>query len=147
VNAKFGHYYQLTAEERKQFSSRLLELHKVISESEDENYTHNVFSRNASNSCGTAACAVGHALWHIKRFPGLEHHKLSFTSVVNGAKFGLIRPEGANAYFGPRAWENIFDLLAYDKPPNEVTRADALRHIERQITEVYGCTLIEERIE
>lgn len=168
----------LTNHQRKTFSSRLLTLHQVLSESADENYYHaSVIERFdgkhsrledyaeesphlASNTCGTAACAVGHAVWHYEKFPGLPVHlneKGEPTGINNTQLYknnGLdpdeytYSLESTDLYFGPGAWDLIFDPDAYYQEHKvdeyNVTRAMAMKRIQDYITGALGCKLVED---
>lgn len=156
----------LTPEERKQFTERLLTLHQVLGESADENYGHSFIIKHfgndgrygylkevmphlATNTCGTAACAVGHAVWQHHRFPGLP----IWFSDDGKTPLGLAYPNGesdseiTDAYFGPGAWRYIFDTGAYlsehNTDANGVTRSMAMKRIEDFVTQRLGCKLIE----
>lgn len=135
----------LSPAQRKMYTQRLLTLHQVLGESEDENYYHPAVIRHGfSNSCGTAACAIGHAVWHAERFPGFEVEYDSFGRPVGTAN-------GSNQYFGPNTWRYIFDGDAYkgEYPSitslcgDGVTRAMAMKRIEEYVEQVLGCKLIE----
>lgn len=156
----------LSPEQRKEFTQRLLTLHQVLGESADENYGHSFIIRHGfdpddyivqlsprlqHNTCGTAACAVGHAVWHHEKFPGLPvlfDHKDRPSGLQNFVDGGYMDDaDVSNMYFGPGAWRYIFDAGAYEQEhgaeSGRVTRAMAMKRIEDFVTQRLGCKLIE----
>lgn len=146
----------LSKEERQRFTERLITLHTVLGEDTSTEYKHDIWTQRTpygffkylrtGQSCGTAACAMGHALLHIDRFPGLQRLDNTAHEILVDA-YGPYNPGiGAFDYFGPDTMKYIFSPYAYDGITTDieaVTRAMAMQRIEDYITTVLGCRLIE----
>lgn len=80
----------LSKEDRSKYTMRLVTLHGILANEEDIEYKHEIWT-NTSKSvlnkikglvtgnqhCGTAACALGHAILYRDRFPGMVVHEHS----------------------------------------------------------------------
>lgn len=149
---------ELSKEQRVQFTERLIKLHTILGQDTTTEYRHQVWTQytpygffkrlRTGQHCGTAACALGHALLHRDQFPGLP--VFSFEDLaremarVGNYDFQPFTPTaGSAAYFGPDAFTYIFSPLAYAVQANQVTRQMAMDRIEQYIREVLGCQLIE----
>jgi len=153
----------LTPARKRTFVRRLLKLRDILIDAPPENYDHSVITEK--RDCGTAACAVGHAVVHHKQFPGLpvyfdgDDWNLEYTAYPDWMaelyrdQFAqwykeheefedLSTYSSSDTYFGPFAWAYIFDTNAYPKPTADVTKYDAIQRIEDYITKVLGCELI-----
>lgn len=145
----------LTPARKHVFVRRLLKLRDILIDAPPEQYDHNVITESG-RTCGTAACAVGHAVLHYKKFPGLRTVKSYngdrdldpgvvpswMNELDNKAIDDLYIERATDYYFGPFSWSYIFDVYAYDKSPSKVTKFDAIQRIEDYITQVLGCALI-----
>lgn len=142
----------LSKDERKMYTERLLKLHGILADAPPENYNHSVYTKQNGfwkrmrTGCGTAACAIGHACLHASEFPGFQVSDVRAIA-PDAVKIGMLQPitpikTSQNLdYFGPGSYRAIFDLGAYNKPDEKVTKYDALHRIEQYITTVLGCKL------
>jgi hypothetical protein len=152
----------LSKADRKMYTERLITLHNILAEDTSTEYKHQVWTQNkpygffkrlrTGHSCGTAACALGHALLHADRFPGLpmldNRALIEYTRKYEGEEEARrIQPFtpifGSADYFGPYTMDCIFSPNAYGVRAEEVTRQMAMDRIEQYITQVLGCKLIE----
>lgn len=147
----------LSKEDRSKFTMRLVTLHGILANEKTIQYKHDVWTENGSNifqkikgaitgnrHCGTAACALGHAVMHRDKFPGMvvqENPKAAqrVLGITDASPAGHQTFE----YFGPHAYHYIFHGGAYNKPVDEVTREDAMERIVQYIEQGLGCKLIE----
>ena len=143
----------LSQEERKLYTGRLLKLHQIIADNhENTHYRHQlwVYTGNTTSKqthCGTAACAMGHAMIFADQFEGFD------PNIYMRGSYSWEWPDNdemmkASAYFGPQAFEHIFSWNAFGEGRVfDITREEALERIETHITEYLGCKLIEEKID
>lgn len=147
----------LSKEDRSKYTMRLVTLHGILANEEDIEYKHEIWT-NTSKSvlnkikglvtgnqhCGTAACALGHAILYRDRFPGMVVHEHS-PEVQRILGIAPASPAGFDTfnYFGPGAYKHIFSSDGYNKPAEEVTREDAMERIVDYIEKGLGCALVE----
>lgn len=136
----------LPYEQRRRFGNRLRRLHAYLGTLKPQQYDHDALVTDLPSekapSCGTVACAFGHAVTSgkFKDIPATAyvprnvkpdakglyhendiHYKVLKASVTAHLKANGIDREGhypnmelaADSYFGPGAWDNIFDICAF----------------------------------
>jgi hypothetical protein len=168
---------KLAAKDQRRYANRLLQLMDYLKRIKPERYRHDCLvdvERYRSdggvpkNSCGTVACAFGHAVisgkfphmgltiraWHPNPKVNRKDHNYrgseDIVSMKTNSGKHLSSEKEANKFFGPGSWEHIFDSHSDNYPGYgrfswdgyRVTRQVVIARIEKFVKESYNTTCI-----
>lgn len=157
MSQKYDFASDLTERQRKTFAERLLRLRGLLQSLSPKQYIHEEWVRtlgpeaSKGKTCGTVACAMGHAAANPVMFPTLNLKvRLSDYSWADPGDFVIVTKDGrddvhesvwAGDYFGEYAYNDIFlgeVFDGYDDFDATVTRGMVTRQLAKLARERYG---------
>lgn len=143
----------LTERQRRTYAERLLRLCVLLQNLPNKQYRHDIWvaslgkEESKGKTCGTVACALGHAAANPAIFPGLNLRVLE--SEHEPGEFDLVAKEGepdvwddenaSDSYFGLDAYHEIFTGGGFNTERIEnITKSMVTKLITRFVAERYG---------
>jgi hypothetical protein len=133
---------------KRTFYQRLDKLHAILKALKPRQYNHTRYivpgTLTPPATCGTVGCALGHAVVS-KQFKNIGiYWDGSDLTLANddGDAFGQAVANRADEFFGPEAYDTIFDSSAYDIWSGDVKRSMVLKRIREFTLRTTGYHII-----